>query len=138
MARKGFLRVAGVIENMGPSVGPDGQVTSVFGTGGGALLAADIGVPLLGSVPLDARVAEGGDAGAPVALADPSSPAGAVFAQLSQAIEEDVAPPVRIADCSLRGALLRAGADLDAARQRSYAPPAQRTTEPDGPDGSRH
>lgn len=120
MARKGFLRVAGVIENMGPTVGPDGQVTSVFGTGGGEALATDIGVPLLGSVPLDPAVAEGGDTGAPAALAHPDSAAGQAFRQLATLIEEDVAPPVKIADCSLRGALVRAGADLEGARARAH------------------
>jgi ATP-binding protein involved in chromosome partitioning len=121
MARKGFLRVAGVIENMGPSMGPDGTVTAMFGSGGGQALADDIGVPLLGSVPLDATVAEGGDAGLPVALARRETHAAAVFADLATAIVEDVAPPVKIADCSLRGALTRAGADLEAARERAQS-----------------
>jgi len=47
MARKGYLRVAGVIENMGPSTAADGTVTAMFGSGGGEALAASIGVPLL-------------------------------------------------------------------------------------------
>ena len=119
MARKGFLRVAGVIENMGPTTGPDGSVTAIFGTGGGATLAAAIGVPLLGSVPLDPTVSEGGDAGIPTAISKPDSPAGAAFLALAQVIVEDVAPPIKIADCSLRGALTRAGADLEGARQRA-------------------
>ena len=75
MARKGFLRVAGVIENMGPSTAPDGTVTAMFGSGGGQHLADSIGVPLLGSIPLDAAVAAGGDSGLPVALDEPDSPA---------------------------------------------------------------
>jgi ATP-binding protein involved in chromosome partitioning len=121
MARKGFLRVAGVIENMGPSVGADGQTTSVFGTGGGDALATAIGVPLLGSVPLDATVSEGGDAGLPTSLRRPDSPAAAAFQELAKVIVDDVAPPIKIADCSLRGALVRAGADLEGARQRATA-----------------
>jgi len=51
MARKGFLRVAGVVENMGPSINPDGTVTAMFGIGGGQQLADSIGVPLLASIP---------------------------------------------------------------------------------------
>jgi ATP-binding protein involved in chromosome partitioning len=121
MARKGFLRVAGVIENMGPTTAADGTVVATFGSGGGAALSHDIGVPLLGSVPLDPEVSAGGDAGTPVVLAAPHSPAGRAFAALAELIVHDVAPPVKLADCSLRGALVRAGADLDAARRRATA-----------------
>jgi len=121
MARKGFLRVAGVIENMGPSVGPDGTVTAVFGSGGGQDLADSIGVPLLVSIPLDPAVAAGGDAGVPVALEHPQSATGLVFRELASLIVTDVAPPVEIAECSLRGALVRAGADIEGARTRAEA-----------------
>ncbi len=121
MARKGFLRVAGVVENMGPSVGPGGTVTTMFGSGGGQQLADNIGVPLLASIPLDAAVTAGGDNGSPVALEFPNSPAGVVYRQLADIIVTDVAPPVEIAECSLRGALVRAGADLEGARRRAEA-----------------
>ena len=119
MARKGFLRVAGVIENMGPSVNPDGTITAMFGAGGGQQLADGIGVPLLASIPLDAAVTAGGDTGSPVALEFPNSPAGIVYRQLVDVVVTDVAPPVQLAECSLRGALVRAGADLEGARQRA-------------------
>jgi ATP-binding protein involved in chromosome partitioning len=119
MARKGFLRVAGVIENMGPAVDADGNVTAIFGSGGGQELADNIGVPLLASIPLDAAVAAGGDSGSPVALEYPSSPAGVVYQELADLIVTDVAPPVEIAQCSLRGALVRAGADIEGARKRA-------------------
>ena len=119
MARKGFLRVAGVIENMGPSVDAAGTVTAIFGSGGGQELADNIGVPLLASIPLDAGVAAGGDSGSPVGLEHPQSPAGVVYQALADLIVTDVAPPVEIAECSLRGTLLRAGADIEGARQRA-------------------
>lgn len=119
MARKGFLRVAGVIENMGPSTTSDGTVISMFGSGGGQRLADTIGVPLLASIPLDAAVAAGGDAGTPVSMKSPDSAASLAYQDLAEIIITDVAPPIQIADCSLRGALIRAGADLDAARQRA-------------------
>ena len=121
MARKGFLRVAGVIENMGPSTAPDGTVTAMFGSGGGQHLADSIGVPLLGSIPLDQAVAAGGDSGLPVALDQPDSPAAAVYRELADVIVDDVAPPVEIAECSLRGALARAGADIEGARERAQS-----------------
>ena len=56
MAQKTGMRVVGVIENM---------VSEVFGAGGGARLASELGVPLLGSVPLDASLREACDAGRP-------------------------------------------------------------------------
>ena len=121
MARKGYLRVAGVIENMGPSTNPDGTVTAVFGSGGGERLAEDIGVPLLGSIPLDPAVAANGDAGVPVSIDQPESEAGRTYRELVELIVTEVAPPVEIAECSLRGTLLRAGADLDGARRRAEA-----------------
>ena len=121
MARKGFLRVAGVIENMGPSTLPDGTVVATFGSGGGQQLADDIGVPLLGSIPLDGAVAAGGDSGVPIALDQPNNAASVVYHQLADVIVEDVAPPVEIAECSLRGALTRAGADIEGARERAQA-----------------
>ena len=68
MARKGYLRVAGVIENMSAFECDHGSRYALFGEGGGERLAVQIGVPLLGSIPLDASVAAGGDAGRPVAL----------------------------------------------------------------------
>ena len=121
MARKGYLRVAGVIENMGPSVNPDGTVTAMFGSGGGQRLAENIGVPLLASLPLDTAVGAAGDAGTPVAMGHPDSPAGTAYRGLADTIVTDVAPPIEIAECSLRGTLMRAGADLDGARRRAEA-----------------
>ncbi|OAG70402.1 sodium:proton antiporter, partial [Corynebacterium ulcerans] len=62
-------RIAGVIENMSAMVLPDGTVMDVFGSGGGEAMAERLrtltgaNVPLLGSVPLDPRLREGGDAG---------------------------------------------------------------------------
>src|SRR2546426_321248 len=57
MAQKTKMRLIGVVENM---------TSEVFGAGGGERLAAELGVPLLGQVPLDARLREGGDAGEPL------------------------------------------------------------------------
>ena len=65
MARKGYLRVTGVIENMSDFTCEHGESYALFGSGGGARLAADVGVPLIGQVPLHPSVAAGGDAGQP-------------------------------------------------------------------------
>ncbi len=68
MARRSFLRVCGVIENMSSFTCEHGVEYPLFGTGGGQALADEIGVELLGHVPLEAAVAAGGDAGRPVAI----------------------------------------------------------------------
>jgi len=76
------LRVAGVIENMAGLPCPHcGEMVDVFGSGGGQAVADSLTqlvgapVPLLGSVPIDPRLRQGGDAGVPIVIADPSSPA---------------------------------------------------------------
>ena len=75
-------RIAGVIENMSYLVCPHcGEHTDIFGSGGGQSVAAALTritggqVPLLGQVPIDTRLREGGDAGRPLVLSDPSAPA---------------------------------------------------------------
>ncbi|HXZ62274.1 MAG TPA: Mrp/NBP35 family ATP-binding protein, partial [Acidimicrobiales bacterium] len=68
MARRGYLRVAGVVENMSDFTCEHGTTYALFGSGGGARLAASLGVPLIGSIPLHPGLAAAGDAGEPVAL----------------------------------------------------------------------
>ena len=73
--------VAGVVENMSYLEMPDGGRMELFGSGGGAVLAerlsATVGtdVPLLGQIPLDILLREGGDAGVPLVLGRPETPA---------------------------------------------------------------
>jgi ATP-binding protein involved in chromosome partitioning len=76
------LRLAGVIENMAGLPCPHcGELVEVFGTGGGQAVADSLStllgapVPLLGSVPIDPRLREGGDAGTPIVVAEPEAPA---------------------------------------------------------------
>src|SRR5881409_341509 len=64
MALKTGMQLLGVVENM---------TSEVFGSGGGQRLATQLGVPLLGTVPLDARLRVYGDAGAPLVTSDPGS-----------------------------------------------------------------
>ena len=75
MADKVDLELLGVIENMSAFTGPDGQRVTIFGEGGGQLLADDLGVPLLGKVPLSEELREHADAGSPLALEQPNAPA---------------------------------------------------------------
>jgi ATP-binding protein involved in chromosome partitioning len=70
MARKGYLRVAGVIENMSDFTCEHGTTYALFGSGGGSRLAHGLGVPLIGSIPLHPDLAAAGDAGTPVAGGD--------------------------------------------------------------------
>jgi ATP-binding protein involved in chromosome partitioning len=72
-ARRLKLSVRGVVENMSWFTGDDGTRYELFGSGGGATLAADLGVPLLGRVPLVNAVRQGGDEGRPVTVVDPES-----------------------------------------------------------------
>ncbi|HUO48457.1 MAG TPA: Mrp/NBP35 family ATP-binding protein [Acidimicrobiales bacterium] len=98
MARKGHLRVAGVIENMSAFTCEHGTSYALFGEGGGERLAAEIGVPLVGRVPLHPEMAPAGDAGDPVALA--GGPLGEAFESLAAAVAQDIAPVVEVAGCT--------------------------------------
>ena len=100
MARKSYLRVAGVIENMSSFTCEHGTSYALFGEGGGAALAADAGVPLLGQVPLEPSVAAGGDAGNPVALGDGA--AADAFRAIADLILSEAIPPAEMAGCSAR------------------------------------
>jgi ATP-binding protein involved in chromosome partitioning len=101
MARKGYLRVAGVIENMSAFTCSHGTSYPLFGEGGGKRLAEAIGVPLIGSVPLDAGVAAGGDSGEPVVLGA-DGPVVQVFEQMADRILTDIAPLVEMTGCTAR------------------------------------
>jgi ATP-binding protein involved in chromosome partitioning len=101
MARKGYLRVAGVIENMSAFTCEHGSSYPLFGEGGGARLAEQIGAPLLGSIPIDPAVALGGDEGAPAALAA-DGPVAEAFAALAECIVTDAIPLVEMKDCTAR------------------------------------
>jgi ATP-binding protein involved in chromosome partitioning len=68
--------VVGVVENMSYFESPEtGKPIAIFGTGGGKRLADELGVPLLGEVPLYPPVLQGGDTGKPIVETDPKSTA---------------------------------------------------------------
>ena len=101
MARRGHLRVAGVIENMSSFTCEHGTSYALFGRGGGERLAQRIGVPLLGRIPLDPEVCDAGDTGRPVSL-DGTGPLAAVFATLAESVERSVATVPEAAGCTAR------------------------------------
>jgi ATP-binding protein involved in chromosome partitioning len=86
-------RITGVIENMSYLVCPHcGEQMDVFGSGGGEAVAAALTqltgttVPLLGQIPLDIRLREGGDNGIPLVLDDPSSPAALQLVKIAESL----------------------------------------------------
>jgi len=89
MFRKLDTRVLGIVENMSGFECPEcGHVEHVFGAGGGAKTAEELGLPLLGSVPLDPAIVIGGDAGTPVVLERPDSPSAKAFTEIAEKVAE--------------------------------------------------
>jgi ATP-binding protein involved in chromosome partitioning len=74
-AQRFDLEIAGVVENMSGFTTPDGQRFTIFGEGGGQLLADDLDVPLLGKIPLQEELRVCADEGRPLVLEDPDAPA---------------------------------------------------------------
>ncbi|MDX1612477.1 MAG: Mrp/NBP35 family ATP-binding protein [Candidatus Thermoplasmatota archaeon] len=80
------MPVAGVVENMSSFTCGCGREHDLFGSGGGRILAEELGVTFLGSVPIDPRIVEQGDAGKPIVLADPEAPAAQAFTAMADRI----------------------------------------------------
>jgi ATP-binding protein involved in chromosome partitioning len=78
-ARRLKLSVRGVVENMSWFTGDDGTRYELFGAGGGDTLAADLGIPLLGKVPLVTAVRQGADEGRPIVAVEPESETAQAF-----------------------------------------------------------
>jgi ATP-binding protein involved in chromosome partitioning len=100
MAKKINLPLRGVVENMSWFTGDDGKRYELFGAGGGAALAEDLGVPLLAQVPLVPALREGGDTGVPVMVSDPDGEAAQALQGL--ATEIDKLGPSRVFRSELR------------------------------------
>jgi len=105
MARRSHMPVVGVIENMSGFTTEDGRHYALFGSGGGEELADQLGVPLLGKVPLDPGVVNGGDEGRPVVVEDPDGPAGSEIRAIAARLVELV-PPAAQDTCTARIAVL--------------------------------
>ena len=85
MFEKVEVPVLGIIENMAVHVCTKcGHAEHVFGAGGGERMAAQYGVPLLGSLPLDIRIREQADGGAPSVAADPDSPVSKIYRDIAR------------------------------------------------------
>lgn len=90
MAQKVNLQVRGIIENMSWFTGDDGHRYELFGAGGGAALAEELGVPLLAQLPLLPELRVGADEGRPIAAVDPDGEAGRAFHDLAEKIAVDL------------------------------------------------
>ena len=87
MFQKLNIPILGVIENMSYFSCPHcSERTEIFGKGGGAELANDLKITLLGEVPIDTRVRSGGDEGKPVVVAAPESPAAVAFSAIASRV----------------------------------------------------
>jgi ATP-binding protein involved in chromosome partitioning len=96
-ARKGVrmfeevrVPVLGIIENMSYFVGDDGKRYEIFQSGGGQKLATEIGVPFLGSLPLDPLVSQCGDAGEPIVRKYPEHAVSKAYVQLAQRVVNEM------------------------------------------------
>lgn len=83
MFHKLNIPVLGIIENMSYLELEDGTRMDIFGSGGGAALSEKTGIPLLGQIPLNPAVREGGDTGNPIVVSDPSSPVAKALDELA-------------------------------------------------------
>ena len=106
MFEKVNVPVLGIVENMAVHVCSNcGHAEHLFGQGGGEAMAAQYGVPLLGSLPLDLRIREQGDAGTPVVAAAPDSAPAQAYLATAQAMAAQLATRPR-ASIPISSALL--------------------------------
>ena len=92
MAEKVHLPVKGIIENMSWFTGDDGKRYELFGAGGGQELADELGVPLLGQLPLVTALREGGDVGRPITAIEPDSETAEAFRRIAERIAVELKP----------------------------------------------
>ncbi|MBP8818023.1 MAG: iron-sulfur cluster carrier protein ApbC [Bifidobacterium sp.] len=91
MFRKVDVAVLGLVENMAQHVCSNcGHVEHLFGQGGGERMAAQYGVPLLGSLPLEAGIREQGDAGVPIVASAPDSAAARAYRATARRLVEEL------------------------------------------------
>jgi ATP-binding protein involved in chromosome partitioning len=94
MFEKVGVPVTGVIENMSAFTDPEtGKRWEMFSSGGGQRLAEEIGVPLLGTVPLQPGLAEHADRGLPILVAEPNSAAARSLRDIAAEVRLRVAGP---------------------------------------------
>ena len=91
MFRQLNIPVLGVVENMSFFVCDHCQErTEIFGHGGGVKMAEDLGIPMLGQIPIDTRVRSGGDEGRPIVSAAPDAPAAKAFLDIAGRVAAEI------------------------------------------------
>ena len=91
MFRQLNIPVLGVVENMSYFVcGHCQEKTEIFGNGGGVKMAEDMGIPMLGQIPIDTRVRSGGDEGRPIVSAAPDAPAAKAFFEIAGRVAAEI------------------------------------------------
>lgn len=90
MFRQVRVPVLGIVENMSYFVGDDGKRYEIFRHGGGKKLANEAGVPFLGEIPIDPRVAECGDAGEPIVARYADSPVSKAYLSLASTVADEL------------------------------------------------
>lgn len=105
MARRSHMPLVGVVENMAGFTSDSGKTYDIFGAGGGARLAMDLNIPLLGSIPIDPAISIGSDAGEPIIVDYPSSPAAEAIIDVATRITE-ILPPLALDNCIGRLSIL--------------------------------
>ncbi len=95
MAKKMEVPRIGIVENMSGLICPYcGGRIDLFGRGGGARIATELGVEFLGEVPIDPKAREGGDAGTPIVLANPDAQISKAFFAIAAKVQEVLAEAV--------------------------------------------
>ncbi|MEM9906769.1 MAG: Mrp/NBP35 family ATP-binding protein [Cyanobacteria bacterium P01_D01_bin.44] len=93
MFRQVGVPVLGLVENMSYLIcSCCGERTSIFGSGGGEQMAEELSLPLLGQVPIDPKICQGGDRGQPLPLADEKAPLSLVFESIAVGINDTFCP----------------------------------------------
>jgi ATP-binding protein involved in chromosome partitioning len=90
MFRQVRVPILGIVENMSYFTGADGKRYEIFGHGGGKKLASEAGVPFLGELPIDPRVAECGDTGDPIVHKYPDSPVAKAYVELAKIVAAEL------------------------------------------------
>jgi ATP-binding protein involved in chromosome partitioning len=91
MYRQLNIPILGVVENMSYFVcGHCQERTEIFGHGGGAAMAAELGIPFLGEIPIDTRLREGGDDGRPIVGLAPDAPAAVAFMDVASKVAAQI------------------------------------------------
>lgn len=102
MARRGHLRVGGIIENMSHFTCDHGERYELFGSGGGQRLSSTTGIPLLAQLPFSPELSRFADNGQTVVEEQPDSEVGIAFNNLAARVSERIAPLVEMGGCSSR------------------------------------